>query len=93
MSLQNFDLSVVIPVGIGGLTGGLVIAYIMHKLLSKFYAIVFSVIFGIFVAMIPSVLGGIYLTTPNLEMAICIILVIVRNVNNIQFRKTKAEER
>ena len=63
--------------------GGLVIAYIMYKLLKNFRGIVFSIVFGLFISMIPTVLRGIYLTELNLETAICVILVVIRIFSNI----------
>ena len=86
ISIQNFSMSTLeflIPVGIGGIIGGLVIAYIMYKLLKNFYGIVFAVILGLFVSMIPTVLDGIYLSQINTETIICIALAIVRICYNV----------
>ena len=44
-SIADFNLSVLIPAGVGLVIGVLVISFIMNKLISKFYTMTFSIIF------------------------------------------------
>lgn len=56
-SLADFNLSVLIPAGFGLIIGALVISFIINKLIKRFYTATFSVIFGLFLSIIPSVLN------------------------------------
>lgn len=56
-SLADFDLSVLIPAGFGLILGALVISFIINNLIKRFYTATFSVIFGLFLSIIPSVLN------------------------------------
>lgn len=57
-SIANFDVSVLIPAGIGLIIGAILISKIMSFLISRFYTITFSVIFGLFISIIPKVLNS-----------------------------------
>lgn len=54
-SLANFNLQVLLPAGIGLLIGALVISFLMNLLIKHFYTGTFSVIFGLFLSVIPTV--------------------------------------
>ena len=55
-ALANVDLSILIPM-VGGLAvGAVAISFTMSLLFKRFYAASFSVIFGIFLSMIPNML-------------------------------------
>lgn len=56
-SLANIDLSVLLPMLIGVAIGGIVISCSMSYLFQKWYTITFSVIFGLFLSMIPNMLN------------------------------------
>lgn len=55
-SVASFDLSVLIPAGIGLVIAALVISFVMSRLLKHFYTATFSTIFGLFISIIPSVI-------------------------------------
>ncbi len=57
-SLATLDLAILLPACIGAVAGILSISYIINKLLSKWYTATFSVIFGLFLSVIPSVLDS-----------------------------------
>jgi putative membrane protein len=57
-SLAELNLVVLLPAGLGLALGAVVISAIMHLLLKKAYTITFSVLFGLFLAMIPNVLDA-----------------------------------
>lgn len=56
-SLANFNLAVLLPAGAGLILGALLISLIMNLLLKKAYTLTFSVIFGLFISIIPNVLN------------------------------------
>lgn len=55
-SVASFNMKVLIPAGIGLVIAALVISFIMSRLLKHFYTATFSIIFGLFVSIIPSVI-------------------------------------
>lgn len=54
-SLANFDLNVLIPAAVGLALGAVVFSVTMNMLLQKIYTGTFSVIFGLFLSVVPSV--------------------------------------
>ena len=76
-SLANFNLSILIPAGVGLVIGVLVISFLMNKLLSKFYTIIFSIIFGLFLSIIPNVLNSSCVLGFNVASVISIIIMII----------------
>lgn len=55
-SLAEFNLQVLIPAGVGLILGALLISFFMNKLIKKYYTATFSIIFGLFLSIIPNVL-------------------------------------
>ena len=56
-SLANFDLRVLIPAAFGVAIGMLVLSALMNLLIKKAYTATFSVVFGLFLTIIPGVLN------------------------------------
>lgn len=56
-SLANFDLQVLIPAAFGVAIGMLVLSALMNLLIKKAYTATFSVVFGLFLTIIPGVLN------------------------------------
>lgn len=56
-SLAHFDLTVLIPAGIGLGVGVLCFSYFMNRLLKRHYTATFATIFGLFISIIPRVLS------------------------------------
>ncbi len=56
-ALASLDLTVLIPAGVGLLASALILSYIMHKLLARWYTATFATIFGLFIVMAPKVLS------------------------------------
>lgn len=54
-SLANFNLQVLLPAAVGLGVGALVISAVMNFLIQKAYTMTFSVIFGLFLSVIPTV--------------------------------------
>ena len=76
-SIADFNLSILIPAGVGLVIGVLVISFIMNKLIKRFYTVTFSVIFGLFISIIPNVLNESCVLGFNFNSVISIILVII----------------
>jgi putative membrane protein len=76
-SISSLDFSVLIPAAVGLGIGALSIAFIMTKLLSKFYTATYSVIFGLFISIIPSVLDESCKVALDLKTAVSIIFAIL----------------
>ncbi len=76
-SIANLNLQILIPAAFGLGIGVLLISYIINKLMKKCYTATFSVIFGLFLSIIPSVLNEscvVGLNIPTLISAIMLIL-------------------
>lgn len=56
-SLADFNLTVLLPAGAGLIVGALLISLLMNLLLKNAYTMTFSVIFGLFISIIPNVLN------------------------------------
>ncbi|MBR4282199.1 MAG: DUF368 domain-containing protein [Clostridia bacterium] len=55
-SVADLQFSILLPAGLGLLVGGLLISAMMNILIKKCYAVTFSVIFGLFISIIPTIL-------------------------------------
>lgn len=97
-SLANFNLEILIPAGIGLVFGALIISFIISKLIKNYYTITFSIIFGLFISIIPNVLNENCILMLNAKSFISILLMIIGfgisyylgdiEENNIKLQKT-----
>jgi putative membrane protein len=76
-SIADFNLSVLIPAGFGLVFGALIISFIMNKLIKRYYTITFSIIFGLFLSIIPNVLNGSCVIGLNLNTLISFIILLI----------------
>lgn len=76
-SLASFDLPILIPAGFGLVIGALVISFIMNKLIKRFYTATFSIIFGLFLSIIPNVLNSSCVIGFNVQTVISFIILII----------------
>ncbi len=60
-SLAALDFSVLLPAAVGLLLGGVLISALMNWLLKHTYTLTFSILFGLFISMIPNVLQDCYI--------------------------------
>ena len=74
-SVANLNFTVLLPALIGLALGAVVISFIMNFLIKRFYTLTFSVIFGLFVSIIPSVLTDECVPRVDLGTVISFILV------------------
>lgn len=76
-SLATFDLAVLLPMLIGLTLGGIIISYGISLLFQKCYSLTMSVIFGMFLAMIPSILNVNCILEKNMTSLVSITLLIL----------------
>ena len=76
-SIANFNLQVLIPAGFGLIIGALIISFIINKLIKKYYTATFSIIFGLFLSIIPNVLNESCIIGLNSESLISIAVLII----------------
>lgn len=76
-SLANFNLSVLLPAGVGVALGALVISFIINKLMAKCYTITFSIIFGLFLSIIPNVLNESCKLAWNVSSVVAILIAML----------------
>jgi putative membrane protein len=76
-ALANLDFQVLIPAACGGVFGLIFLSILMSFLLEKFYTLTFSIIFGFFISVIPSVLNEECVVGLDLKTLVSIILLIL----------------
>lgn len=76
-SLADLDFSVLIPAAFGLAFGVLFISFVVNKILKRFYTASFSIIFGLFLTIIPSVLNESCKLGNNISSLTAIILAII----------------
>ena|GEM_PF-4572517 len=70
--------------------GGLVLSFIINKLIEKHYTMTFSIIFGLFLAIIPNILNESCYLGYNMNSLISIILFVIAFC--ISYSLSKLEE-
>lgn len=76
-SLAELNFTVLIPAAFGLGVGALVISFVMSKLIKRFYTATFSIIFGLFLSIIPNVLTDNCKLGMNGSSVLSIILVFI----------------
>ncbi len=76
-SLANFDLNVLLPMLVGLATGAVGISFLMSKLFRKFYTFTFSVVFGVFLSMIPNMLNESCVLRCNMVSVVSIFVMVI----------------
>ena len=75
-SLATLDLRVLIPAACGLVIGVLVFSFLINKLIYMYYTATFSIIFGLFIAIIPNILNRSCALHMDVKSVVCIILMI-----------------
>ncbi len=85
-SIASLNFTVLLPAGVGLVIGVLVISFAVNKLLSKCYTMTFSVLFGLFISIIPEVVKdeSCY-ALEGKQIVIAIVLLIVGFVFSLVF--------
>lgn len=86
-SLADFDLSVLLPMLIGVVGGGISVSLLMTALFKHFYTATFSVVFGLFVSMIPNILNETCVIGANVESVCALLLAVCGFVLSFYFGK------
>lgn len=73
-SMANLDFNVLIPAAFGLVIGVLVISFLVNILIKRYYTITFSIIFGLFLSIIPSILNESCIIGFNTSSLLAIIL-------------------
>ena len=88
-SLEVWDFTVLLPVIIGLGMGVVLVSIIINQLIARCYTMTFSVIFGLFLSIIPTILKPentvSFVFGRNRETAICLILFVVGIVFSLFF--------
>lgn len=74
-SLANLNFKVLLPAAIGVVIGALAVSLLMSFLIKKYYTVTFSVIFGLFISIIPGVLTS--SCVPRLDAATAVSFILV----------------
>ena len=76
-ALADFNLRILLPAAGGLVVGALVISVLMNLLLKNAYTMTFSVVFGLFLSVIPHVLNGSCIPATVWQGVIAFVLVVV----------------
>lgn len=76
-ALANLDLGILVPMAGGVACGAVGISFLMSKLFRRWYTGTYSIIFGVFLAMIPNMLTDSCVLGWNAESAVSLVLLIV----------------
>ena len=76
-ALATLDLTVLAPMVIGLALGAVGISFGMSQLFKRFYTITYSVIFGIFLSMIPNMLTANCVPGANIQSVVAFILLVL----------------
>lgn len=76
-SIASLNFQVLIPAAVGLGIGALVISFVMSKLIKRFYTATFSIIFGLFLSIIPNVLNESCRLGFNMSSVVSILLVVI----------------
>lgn len=75
-ALASFDLQILLPMVLGLAAGAIGISFVMSALFRRFYTATFSVVFGIFLSMIPNMLTENCIPGMNLQSLISLMLML-----------------
>lgn len=76
-ALASLDLNILLPMAIGLGIGSILVSFFMSKLFEYFYTMTFSVIFGIFLSMIPNILNQKCYHVFHMQAAGCVLATLV----------------
>ncbi len=76
-SIADLNFAILIPAGVGLVAGAFIISAFMNFLIKRFYTVTFSVIFGLFLSIIPKVLTENCALYTGLDVIGAAVLVII----------------
>lgn len=75
-SLATLDFRILIPAAAGLAVGVLVFSFLINKLIYMYYTATFSIIFGLFIAIIPNILNKNCVLHLDVQSAVAVVLMI-----------------
>lgn len=75
-ALADFRLDILLPMAIGLVLGGVAVSFLMTRLFKRWYTATFSVIFGVFLSMIPNMLNESCYLAFDWQTAVSILLLV-----------------
>ena len=84
-SVANLNMHILIPAAFGLVGGGLIIAFVINWLIKHFYTVTFSVVFGLFLSIIPGVLNGSCYLGADIGSVVSIIVLILGFIASLYF--------
>ncbi len=76
-ALASLDVALLIPIGLGLAAGAVVVSFVMSQLFKRFYTATFSVVFGLFLSMIPNILSDECVIRMDMTSVISVVVMIV----------------
>ena len=76
-ALANLDLEVLAPMVLGLAAGAVIISWAMSRLFRRFYTATFSVVFGIFLSMIPNMLNESCVLGMDVQSVVSIVVMVL----------------
>lgn len=76
-SLATVNFTVLLPLFVGLVCGAVIVSAGMNALFRYFYTTTYSVIFGIFISMIPNILNEKCILTMNLQSVLSVLLIVI----------------
>ncbi len=76
-SIADLNFGVLIPAAVGLAVGVLAVSFLINKLIEKYYTLTFSIIFGMFISIIPKVLNESCAVGLNLKTAVSVGVMII----------------
>ncbi len=75
-SIADLNFGVLIPAAVGLVVGVLAVSFLINKLIEKYYTLTFSIIFGMFISIIPKVLNESCVVGLNLKTAVSLGIMV-----------------
>ena len=76
-ALATLELTVLAPMVLGLAAGAVGISFVMSQLFRRFYTATYSVIFGIFLSMIPNMLNDSCVPAMDAQTALSLVLMVL----------------
>ena len=86
-AVASLNFNVLIPAGVGLTIGILLFSNIMNKLLKKYYTLTFSIIFGLFISIIPRILNESCYLSFDFKSLVSILLLILGFISSYLLSK------
>lgn len=76
-SMADLNMKILLPAGVGLIVGALVISLVINSLIKRFYTATFSIIFGLFISIIPRVLNSSCVIAMDVKSLVSLIVFVL----------------